>query len=415
MLDVSHLGRFYPNGEFYAHPGSTESPDYRWWILDLVDRHFLQANIQKYLGPDATCRPARNNRGERVYLIAADRTFTTAQMEDLRADCAEWLAHAPDPLTRSSRSRRHHRSPVQDSVGIESSSCQPAYLRADFGIVGDLQTGKHLLQGHSHRYMPSSEDTYSLRPAHHSRSTERQLKSEDSHPSSQQGPPQYTTYRAHDPTEHNAYGMSPRQIPLTDHAENFLGPLFKTSHSPDSHNTESSGRSFSYSQAGRLRNPQLNREAVAISSQGHLDRSSQGVTSLRLEGKGPDEGRHEPIVDDEVSYRPILTQVGLSRTSRSPQSLHSAPTASPTDQQSSQGRGSRSSHHDHRHPKAPFSDSNKQWMGYEAQAPSAIDPFARLPCKRSRDDENIYGGQKRLYTKAQGKTGVVGHSPHVTP
>lgn len=49
---------FEPNGIF--HPREHTVPNFRWWIYGFeVDQEVMQADIQRYLGPNAVSRPAR--------------------------------------------------------------------------------------------------------------------------------------------------------------------------------------------------------------------------------------------------------------------------------------------------------------------------------------------------------------------
>ncbi|KIW04670.1 hypothetical protein, variant 1 [Verruconis gallopava] len=69
-------------------------PNFRWWIPeDGIRRDVIQADIQRYLGPDAMVKPGEGrdeNRGRRGYWIAAYRTFTPEMIRDLKADSANF-------------------------------------------------------------------------------------------------------------------------------------------------------------------------------------------------------------------------------------------------------------------------------------------------------------------------------------
>ena len=55
---------------------ATREAHHQWFIpAEGIDRDVISANIQKYLGPDATVRPG-TNEGVRVYCIRAYRTLT---------------------------------------------------------------------------------------------------------------------------------------------------------------------------------------------------------------------------------------------------------------------------------------------------------------------------------------------------
>jgi len=58
-------------------PGSASSP-YRWFVAgDGIRRDVIEADIQRYLGPEALVRPGIDSNGKSGYWIAAYRTLTT--------------------------------------------------------------------------------------------------------------------------------------------------------------------------------------------------------------------------------------------------------------------------------------------------------------------------------------------------
>ncbi|KAK3649640.1 hypothetical protein LTR56_006823 [Elasticomyces elasticus] len=81
----------------------------RQWFIpgDGIDRHVISADIQRYLGNDATVRPGVGNgdhEGAQGYWIKAYRNLTTAMLADLRADSAKWRQEQRVTGTRGSRS-----------------------------------------------------------------------------------------------------------------------------------------------------------------------------------------------------------------------------------------------------------------------------------------------------------------------
>jgi len=66
----------------------------QWFIRgDGIDRHVISADIQRYLGNDATVRPGIGSgefQGVEGYWIKAYRNLTSAMISDLRADSARW-------------------------------------------------------------------------------------------------------------------------------------------------------------------------------------------------------------------------------------------------------------------------------------------------------------------------------------
>lgn len=67
----------------------------RQWFIngEGIDRHVISADIQRYLGNDATVRPGVGSgefQGVQGYWIKAYRNLTSAMISDLRADSARW-------------------------------------------------------------------------------------------------------------------------------------------------------------------------------------------------------------------------------------------------------------------------------------------------------------------------------------
>ncbi|KAF2768309.1 hypothetical protein EJ03DRAFT_120997 [Teratosphaeria nubilosa] len=67
----------------------------RQWFIpgDGIDRHVISADIQRYLGNDATVRPGvgtGEHQGVQGFWIKAYRNLTSAMIADLRADSSRW-------------------------------------------------------------------------------------------------------------------------------------------------------------------------------------------------------------------------------------------------------------------------------------------------------------------------------------
>ena len=57
---------YYGSGSNDRHPSSNQ-PNYRWWIpSDGIRRDVIQADIQRYLGPEALVRPGEGRDADRV-------------------------------------------------------------------------------------------------------------------------------------------------------------------------------------------------------------------------------------------------------------------------------------------------------------------------------------------------------------
>ncbi|CZT24021.1 uncharacterized protein RCC_09738 [Ramularia collo-cygni] len=77
----------------------------RQWFIpgEGIDRHVISADIQRYLGNDATVRPGLgtgDNQGINGYWIKAYRNLTSAMIADLRADSARWRQEQRQTGTR---------------------------------------------------------------------------------------------------------------------------------------------------------------------------------------------------------------------------------------------------------------------------------------------------------------------------
>jgi serine/threonine protein kinase len=80
-----------------VRPSSTGSPQgfsrsHRWFVSgDGIDSEVINAEVQRYLGPEALVAPGMRN-DESGYWITAYRTFTSQMLQDLKADSAQWRA-----------------------------------------------------------------------------------------------------------------------------------------------------------------------------------------------------------------------------------------------------------------------------------------------------------------------------------
>ncbi|GAB7359616.1 hypothetical protein MBLNU230_g6799t2 [Neophaeotheca triangularis] len=89
----------------------SSGPIARQWFVpgEGIDRHVISADIQRYLGNDATVRPGLGNgSNENVqgYWIKAYRNLTNAMIADLKQDSARWRQEQRSTGTRGSNSPR---------------------------------------------------------------------------------------------------------------------------------------------------------------------------------------------------------------------------------------------------------------------------------------------------------------------
>jgi hypothetical protein len=87
-----------------VRPSPTESPQgisrtHRWFVSgDGIDRAVITADIQRYLGPEASVVPGISDdisgidKGIAGYWVTAYRIFTSHQLQDLKSDSALWRA-----------------------------------------------------------------------------------------------------------------------------------------------------------------------------------------------------------------------------------------------------------------------------------------------------------------------------------
>ncbi|CAK4030245.1 Hypothetical predicted protein [Lecanosticta acicola] len=107
----------------------------RQWFVpgEGIDRHVISADIQRYLGNDATVRPGvgtGEHQGVQGYWIKAYRNLTSAMIADLRADSARWRQEQRQTGTRepyvgsstyhaSSAGRTSHNRRDADSPSVD--------------------------------------------------------------------------------------------------------------------------------------------------------------------------------------------------------------------------------------------------------------------------------------------------------
>ncbi|KAF2014587.1 hypothetical protein BU24DRAFT_463366 [Aaosphaeria arxii CBS 175.79] len=82
-----------------------------WWVPgEGITRVVIQADIQRYLGPDALVKPGENE-GRPGYWVTAYRTLTSEMINDLKLDTQRWereqeqIGRRGSPLVREGKSR----------------------------------------------------------------------------------------------------------------------------------------------------------------------------------------------------------------------------------------------------------------------------------------------------------------------
>lgn len=59
-------------GHSRPQPADNGTPNFRWWIPATgIRRDVIQADIQRYLGPEAVVRPGEGRDSDRVRMLAA--------------------------------------------------------------------------------------------------------------------------------------------------------------------------------------------------------------------------------------------------------------------------------------------------------------------------------------------------------
>jgi hypothetical protein len=78
-------GANYSGASGYA---SGSGPDYRWFTPgEGIRRDVIQADVQRYLGPDALVKPGVDHNGHQGYWVAAFRTFTPVCLASYKNIC----------------------------------------------------------------------------------------------------------------------------------------------------------------------------------------------------------------------------------------------------------------------------------------------------------------------------------------
>lgn len=132
--------RGHAQGHPQAHGSSAAggTPNFRWWIpAEGIRRDVIQADIQRYLGPEALVRTGEGrdaDRGRNGYWIAAYRTLTPAMVQDLKADSANFERSGDTGRYENSivhRSRQHWgpTGEQQSSTPVSSSATDSPYSR----------------------------------------------------------------------------------------------------------------------------------------------------------------------------------------------------------------------------------------------------------------------------------------------
>lgn len=70
-------GEFLAGGVFRQVEDNTDGPHYRWYIPGDIDREVIQADIQRYLGPDAVSCPARRRDVRNLLPVSRLQTSLT--------------------------------------------------------------------------------------------------------------------------------------------------------------------------------------------------------------------------------------------------------------------------------------------------------------------------------------------------
>ncbi|PIA94841.1 hypothetical protein CB0940_08768 [Cercospora beticola] len=143
----------------------------RQWFVpgEGIDRHVISADIQRYLGNDATVRPGvgtGENQGVQGYWIKAYRNLTSAMIADLRADSARWRQEQRQTGTRGSKSPTMS---IKSGLTVPDDSIEPyvgssTYHASSAGRVSQKRSG-----GDS----PNMDGPYGLPPSQRERERER--------------------------------------------------------------------------------------------------------------------------------------------------------------------------------------------------------------------------------------------------
>jgi len=113
----------------------------RQWFVpgEGIDRHVISADIQRYLGNDATVRPGQGtgeHQGVQGYWIKAYRNLTSAMIADLRADSARWRQEQRQTGTREPYvgSSTHHASVTGRSAHTNRRDADSPSVDGPYGL-----------------------------------------------------------------------------------------------------------------------------------------------------------------------------------------------------------------------------------------------------------------------------------------
>ncbi|KAH7135946.1 hypothetical protein B0J11DRAFT_175090 [Dendryphion nanum] len=102
----------------------------RWFIpAEGISRTVIYADINRYLGPDATVIPGEQE-GISGYIIQAARTLTTEMIQDLKLDSSRWkqecgVEEFRDPVLQTHRSRVYYEESASGGNGTVKDSKYP--------------------------------------------------------------------------------------------------------------------------------------------------------------------------------------------------------------------------------------------------------------------------------------------------
>lgn len=103
-------------------------PTNQWFVPgDGIDEEVIDADIQRYLGPDALVRPGFGTdeyEGRAGYWITAYRTLTAQMIQDLKTDSQRWQNERDGKSKGASQDSSTHSTPDEEVVEYESDNME---------------------------------------------------------------------------------------------------------------------------------------------------------------------------------------------------------------------------------------------------------------------------------------------------
>jgi hypothetical protein len=208
-------GPYYPPSNYAPAPPSN-APNYRWWVPgEGIRRDVIQADVQRYLGPDALVKPGVDQYGRPGYWVAAVRTFTPSMLDDLRSDSAnfERLGSRGTYQDSTIHQSRHYWGPTSTggASAASSSGSAPAPVQSPYSQHTDHpnrrndQSPENYRQTARPQVQPQGGSTYNQQPQYAQGYGSTQTANQSTPAIAQS--PNYTHGRTHGSSAYETYAV----------------------------------------------------------------------------------------------------------------------------------------------------------------------------------------------------------------